>query len=187
MSHEIIYREYENNKTESQILNEVLETVRHSGDGYGTDHIKFITDQIFENENEAVKYIDKIDTDWYGGFAVKFYDYSGAKKTKKIEEYESKIDEIIKKKNAYFHAHHVKNFTAKFIGCAKCGSKLSREHLIGNSCPLCGSDLRAASTLERLANFDKRRDEYKQKIAQEVQKQKKAAKIKWLVKFEYHS
>ena len=185
MGHSINYRIYEENKAKGEILSEVLETVRNSGDGYGTSNIKFI-DKGFENEDEAYNYINAIDTGWYDGYAVKFKDYSNAKKTAKISEYEAKIEKLIQEKKKYKEEHSVHTFKAKHIGCEKCGSKLNKEYLIGESCPLCRNDLRSKTTLDKIKWYEDKVAECRNKIEVEKKKQTKNVKVNWLVKYEYH-
>lgn len=185
--HNIIHWTYPEKTSINKIESDVVNYVHTHGDRYGTDRIVMLSNKPFDNEKQAKSYIDEMDRDFYGGYAVKFYDYSNAKKTKKIDELKAKLLELSKNRDEYISAHHVKEFKASFIGCAKCGSKLSRQHLISDKCPVCRNDLRAESTLERIASFEKRIKECKEKIQQEIEKQKDKANIKWLVKFEYHS
>lgn len=185
--HNIIHWTYPEKTSISQIEKEILNYVHSHSDGYGTDKIAILSTKPFENEDEARTYIDEMDRNFYGGYAVKFYDYSKVKDTKKITELKSKLAEIMHKQSEYIDTHHVKDFKASFIGCAKCGSKLSKQHLKNDKCPVCYADLRAESTLERIASFKNRINECQEKIQQEIHKQKDKAKIYWLIKFEYHS
>lgn len=184
--HNIIYLTYPEKTDKNKIEKDVIKYVKSHGDRYGTDSIRFLYD-VFENEEEARAHIDDIDKGFYDGYGAKFYDYSSVKETKKINELKSKLAEILHTQSVYIDTHHVKNFKASFIGCSKCGSKLNRQHLTCDKCPVCHNDLRAESTLERIANFKKRAQECQEKIMQETQKQKNKAEIKWLIKFEYHS
>lgn len=185
--HNIMYDVYAEKTTKQAITEKVSYDVRHSGDGYGTETVQFPTSNVFETYEAAQNYIESIDKDFYGGYAVKFYDFSKVKNTKKIDELEAKIRDTHTKRNEYEKVHSVKNQKAAFIGCSKCGSKLSREMLRSEKCPLCYTDLRANTTLERLSSFDSRVKEYRKKIDEERIKEKKKAEIKWLVKYEYHS
>ena len=185
--HNIIHWTYPEKTSIKQIENDVVNYVHSHGDRYGTEKIEMLSTKPFENEDEARNYIKEMDRNFYGGYAVKFYDYSSVKDNKKISELKSKLAEIMHKQSEYIDTHHVKDFKASFIGCAKCGSKLSRQHLISDKCPVCHNDLRAESTLERIASFKNRVKECQEKIMQETQKQKDKANIYWLVKFEYHS
>lgn len=185
--HNICYREYPESISKREITDKVIAIVARSGDRYGTDRIKFCDDPICDNISAAQEYIREIDSAFYGGYAVRYYDFSKVKNPKKVDELEKKIQEILEKKKAFADAHSVKKQKAAFIGCPKCGSKLNRERLRGNDCPLCWNDLRSESTLNRLASYDNRIDEYKKQIKKERLKDKKKAAVMWLVKFEYHS
>lgn len=135
---------------------------------------------------EAEKFISAHDRHFYDDHAVRFYDYSGATKTAKITEYETKVSEFKKAKSDYIKEHSVKKFQAKHIGCPKCGSKLNKNYLNYDKCPLCGTDLRSKTTLEKIKWFDEKIKDYQSRIETEKRKQKNKAKIKWLIKYEYH-
>ena len=103
-----------------------------------------------------------------------------------MEKISDRISETAKKARAYAEEHSVKKLKAAFIGCPQCGSKLRREHLRSDFCPLCHTDLCSNTTLERLKRFRTVEEELREKLKQEQIKQKKLASVKWLVKFEYH-
>lgn len=185
--HQCIKDTFNGKKTKREITDSVLAKVRNSGDGYGTECIFFPTDKIFDTEEKAVDFIDDYCGDkFYAGCAVKFYDYTNVKSTAKIIELRNKISENNKKKIEYIKQNSVKNQKAAYIGCRSCGSKLNKDKLRGESCPLCYSDLRSATVLNRINGFDKKKDELLSKIETEQIKQKKKAEIKWLVGYEYH-
>lgn len=184
--HNICYREFDEKVPEKRIQDEVLNIVSHSGDGYGTDRIAFSHREPFANNEAAERWIRENDG-WYKGIAVRFCDYSKCKATKKIETLERKILDNTIKCNEYVKAHSIKTFKAEYVGCSCCGSKLKRELLRNNKCPVCYEDLRAKSTLDRIQGFDKKEKDLQAQIEAEKQKDKKNVIVKWLVKFEYHS
>lgn len=186
--HNILYRVFDENVTRSAIISYVKDVVQHSGDHYGTDNVEFYTpSQPLVNRAAAEEWIHNHDGGWYKGIAVKFYDHSKCKKTKKIETLEQRIAENTIKLNEYVKAHSIKTFKAAYIGCSCCGSRLNKELLKNNRCPVCFEDLRAKSTLERIEGFKKKEKELRAQIEAEKQKDKKNVSVKWLVKFEYHS
>ena len=75
---------------------------------------------------------------------------------------------------------------AAYVGCSSCGSRLNKEKLRGEKCPLCGTDLRSQSTLDRLKALRSKHLEIMSQLEDERCKDKNKATIKWLVKFEYH-
>lgn len=186
MGHCIMCEPLAESYSKREIVDLVINHVAHSGDRYGTDNVRFPTDKIFENREAAEQYINSIDKGWYDGIAVKYLDFSDVKDSSKTKDLQEKINEVAAKKKEYVAAHSVKAQKAAYIGCPECGSKLNKERLRGESCPLCSTDLRAASTLERIASFDNRINEYRKKIKAEKEKDKKKAKVMWLVKWEYH-
>lgn len=184
--HNICYRVFDEKVPEKRIQDDVLNIVSHSGDGYGTDRIAFSHREPFANKEAAEQWICENDG-WYKGIAVRFCDYSKCKATKKIETLERKILDNTIKCNEYVKAHSIKTFKAEYVGCSCCGSKLKKDLLRNNRCPVCYEDLRAKSTLDRIQGFDKKEKELRAQIDAEKQKDKKNASVKWLVKYEYHS
>jgi len=187
MGHVIIHKTFSGDKTPQQITDAVLYAVQHSGDRYGTERVQFpCSGIIFENEDAAKAYINSINHDFYGGYAVKFRDYSHVPYPQKALEYRKKREETMQKKKEYADAHSVKRQKAAYVGCSACGSKLNRERLRGELCPLCNTDLRAKTTMERIKAYDQKIAELDVKAEREHEKDKKKAKIMWLVKYEYH-
>lgn len=186
MGHAIMHHTYPSTWTLKQVVDDVINYVQHNGDRYGTDRVRMPTEEVFDTYADAEAYISRVDRHDYDGIAVKYLDFTGVEDTPKIKELRAKITETHQKREEYIRTHSVKTQKAAYIGCQSCGSKLNKEKLRGERCPLCSTDLRAASTLERIASFATRIEEYDKKITQERLKQKKKAKVKWLVKFEYH-
>lgn len=54
--------------------------------------------------------------------------------------------------------------TSEYIGCKKCGSKLSSKYLTSNYCPLCKEDLRSATIIERLKKLNEQKTEYQNQL-----------------------
>ena len=58
---------------------------------------------------------------------------------------------------------------------------------IWSCCPLCRADLRSKTTLEKIKWYEDKIADYRKRIEAEKMKQKKNAKVKWLVKYEFHT
>lgn len=89
---------------------------------------------------------------------------------------------------------HYEGVKSQFISCKKCGSKLASKYIgktIRNTCPACYTDLRPASTLSAISNAKQKWEKAKAELKKaelKMQKTKESkAKIKWLVKVEYHT
>ena len=142
---------------------------------------------------EAIKYIENHDRGDYDNLAVKYKNYANVeiKPAKACESLKIKIAELTEKKRAYETQHGVHNFKSSYIGCSRCGSKINREYLKGNRCPVCGEDLRGKTTLDTLKRYDERIKEATEALKEEQLKNKKKhekkAKTEWIVKIEYHT
>ena len=104
-----------------------------------------------------------------------------------MEELQRKLKDLQNARQKYRQEHSVHIFKAKYVGCEGCGSKLNKEHLVGEKCPLCRTDLRSKTTIEKLEWYDTKERQIISKIESEKEKQSKKAKVKWLIKIEYHS
>ena len=185
--HNIGYMDFKENVKRDDVIQAIMDEAIMNGDGYSS-RVKW-HDEIppLETREEAYKRIRQLDNGWYDDHAVRYKRYASAKKTKKIEEYERKVAELEEGKRKYERDHSVKTLQATHIGCNFCGSKLYRQLLRSETCPLCGKDLRSKTTLDKLQWFDDKRAYYENRIAEEEKKQKRGYEIYWLVKYEYHS
>lgn len=184
--HNIHYWVYDENVSKAHVMADLQYQANQDGDGYSSRFTWHDNTKPFESYDEAMAFIKSVDKGWYDDHAVRFKDYSGVT-SPKIAEYEKKIAELEESRKAYILEHSVHNLSAKHIGCPKCGSKLNKEFLVGEICPLCKTDLRSKTTLDKLRWYADKANDYNKRIAEEQRKQSKKAKIKWLVKFEYHS
>lgn len=185
--HNIHYLDVKENAKRDDVMADIVYHAERDGDGYQS-RVKW-HDEIspLETREEAYKRICDLDNGWYDDHAVRYKKYERAKKTKKIEEYERKIAELRESERKYTQDHSIKKLQASLITCQKCGSKLSKQYLRSECCPLCYNDLRSKTTLDKLQWFEDKRAEYENRIAAEEKKQKRGYEIYWLVKYEYHS
>jgi len=188
MGHIIGYLTYNENTSKAEIMNDIYELARRDGDGgYSSSMTWHDNIPPFDTEEQAREFIEAHDQGFYDDHAVRFKDYSKAVKTAKMAEYAMKIEELIKAKKEYIAEHSVHTFQAKHIGCPKCGSKLNKDYLSGERCPLCRTDLRSKTTLDKIKWYEDKIDDYHKRYSAEMMKQKKNAKIMWLVKYEFHT
>ena len=185
--HNIDYWSVEEKCDRGAVLCDIEDVARRNGDGY-SGPLKW-HDEVspLKNREEAEKWIQAHAKGWYDDHAVRYYDYSRAKITKKIEEMQKKNAELGLKIAEYQKKHSVKNFKANFIGCDKCGSKVARVYLRSDKCPVCGDDLRSVGVIAGENELYHKRAVLLEKIKEETEKQEKNRDVRWLVKFEYHS
>ena len=110
--------------------------------------------------------------------------YKEVKPTAKLKELKDKLEEaaeeLKKTSSPYYSSSTVKS---KFIGCKHCGSKLAVSYIKGNTCPLCGEDLRPESELKRVARLKDKVKKLKENIKTI---ENRNFELYWLVKVEYH-
>lgn len=186
--HNIGYMDVKDGTKYDDVIDEIREIADFDGDGYDSYQMDFHENvPPFESRDEAMAWIKQHDKGFYDDHAVRYKKYAPANVTEKIKAYTHKMTELWNAKQDYIREHSVQKLQAKLITCPKCTSKLSKQYLRGNSCPLCYTDLRSKTTLDKLQWFDDKREYYANRIAEEERKQKRGYEIYWLVKYEYHS
>lgn len=202
MGHSVHHATYDEKVNKTKVQNYWDEYAAHEDWQEGcsglSQNIRWI-DYICDDREAAEEYIKKHDRGWYDQLAVKFRDTSSISTTSALKEKLVKqIASYKEKKLRYDQDHSVTNFKAEYVSCPDCGSKLARAYLgkqrlacSPNYCPVCGkSDIRSSSVLEQLNSFQKRINLWEKQLKEEdkklAQKQVAKAKIKWLVKVEWH-
>lgn len=187
MSHNIHFITCAEKVNRRAVMTDIAVHAEKDGDGYSsrfTWHDEIPPYESYEKAEEAIKMLDR---GWYDDHAVRYYDYSKAEKTAKMAEYEAKVAELVEGLRKYKREHSVHTFQAKHLGCPNCGSRLNKDYFTGECCPLCRTDLRGKTTLDKIKWYEAKIADYRARIEAEKMKQKKKAVIKWLIKYEYHS
>ena len=193
MSHEIKYLTYDVSTPISRIEAEIqhyvsCRTVEEGGHGLN-DPIRWRGDTIYADYDQAYAAINTVDRP-YDQIAVKYRVYPKAEPSAAMKTLEARLSAEQQKRVDYAKKHSVSTFKAEYVGCPTCGSKLKKELLSGEHCPLCRGDLRGKTTLETLAKYSENIKELQNKIQierrKQQQKMEKQSKLVWLVKIEYH-
>ena len=138
---------------------------------------------VFDSKAEAENFLNKQGT--YVDGCVRFRE--PAKPSAKMINLKEKIKATCQKQREFDKNHNITSRKSKLIGCENCGSKVAKNFLKSNFCPVCGKDLRAEYILEKLKEYDKKNEFLKEEYEKEKNKQaKKKPVIKWLVKTEVH-
>ena len=145
--HNVEYFTYKENVDKRKVVNSLNDYVAHQDWQEGCSGLY-----------RDIKYIESHDRGDYDNLAVKYKSYANVeiKSTKACENLKTKIADLTDKKRVYETQHGVRNFKSSYIGCSRCGSKVNREYLKGNRCPVCGEDLRGKTTLDTLKRYDER-------------------------------
>lgn len=148
-------------------------------------HLKLILldAEPVDGYDNAMKKIDDLYKE-YGrrnNYGIRYMDYGKVKPTKKMEDMKRQIGELEQKSATYATEHSVLAFKAEFVGCPCCGSKLKRERLKTDKCPLCNTDMRSKTTIETLNGYRSKIRELEKRIRTEENKQKGRAEMRWMV------
>ncbi len=190
MSHNIRYFEYKAEKFNKKKVEKDLNTfVRQAtreegGSGLGSP-IRWLND-IADNYEDAQDHIDKVDRGWYDQIAMR-YRVSIKPTTQAYKKLLAQWKEINDKLLEMQNTVHYKSVKSAFVGCKECGSKLATKYIRTNRCPLCGKDLRPATTLNTIERLKAKQKELDKKITEAERKASAKAPLMWLIKIEYHT
>lgn len=138
-----------------------------------------------ENQEAAENFLDERN-DWHRNWnvAVRFYDRSNCRPTKKCGELLNRLHAEEEKLSSYIKAHDLSTFKASLISCSKCGSKLNKDYLKGHHCPLCRNDMRSETTKNTVSRYQQKIRDIKRDIMAEEKKSSGKAVVKYLVLYE---
>lgn len=195
MSHNIEYYDYPASVDRKKVLAELSAHVscctRMEG-GHGIDKIRWL-DHVCDTYDEAMYYIPLMDSGHYDQLAVKYREpREPGKKELELQERIRKAYERLQKEKL---TNRLEGLKSEYVGCKTCGSKLRREHMARKSgsrcnfCPVCGADLRSPTVLKSIGNAEKAYKQAQKAYEEEVKRAAKhrKAKLRWLVKIEYHT
>lgn len=191
MSHNIQYFTYTERKSTKAISAELDAYVRKAtwreGGGGIDGGIRFI-DKVMPDYNSAEEFIKANDKGWYDCLAVKYKEVPRGKTTKKLEELQERLKIAHNEYTQLNNYVAAKDFKSEFIGCKNCGSKINREYIKSNACPVCRADMRSETTQKRLEAMRAKVNKLRNDIKDEERKlAEKHGQICWLVKIEYHT
>lgn len=139
--------------------------------------------EVLDSESEAESFLNRQGI--YVDGCVRFRE--PAKPSAKMINLEERIKTTRQKKHKFDKVHNVTSRKSAFIGCNNCGSKIARNYLRGDYCPVCNKDLRAEYIVKKLKEYDEKIEFLKEEYKKEKKKQaKKRSVVKWLVKTEVH-
>lgn len=188
--HNIEYYEYPENVNQKKVQMELdhhvaMEDYQEGCSGLNGD-IRWLNRLgVAKDRDDAERLIKLNDRGWYDQLAVMFYHpirTQANQRLKTLDERENNARQAYNAKNGVW----AESLKAEFVGCRHCGSKLKRELIHTNICPVCRKDLRPDTTLAQV-----KAAELKWKKAQaehnsyRIDHSKK--EVRWLVKIEYHT
>lgn len=196
MSHIVnkeIYNENVNKEKVQKRLDDWATQIGRAEGAHGLNgRIRWSDKAPFNSYDEADEYIDKYyNTGNYEQVAFKYLEWP------QNAYHSSKLDNLTKRYNEWCTKYenlrskiHYKDVKSQFISCPVCGSKINRNFISSNNCPVCKNEMRPKTVLDTL----KRYKEIINDIASQVKVEKESlirkalsqVKVKWLVKVEAH-
>lgn len=196
MGHMVGYRTYPENVDKRIVyadINEILLEENYVENSNGlTNPIRWYEDiQPLLSYEDAKRFIEEHDKKWYDNLAVRFKDIDSLKETKKLKGMKDRYKQIEQDYAKMLNTVECKSFKSQLISCKQCNSKLNKDYMRTNKCPLCGFDIRSDTTKQRILNKEKSLRELKKQIDMEIKKlqeqhNKKSSRsrVYWLVKYE---
>lgn len=160
----------------------------HSPDDYPQERLIIRDQTVFDSYQDASDYLDEAvnSVARYKDLAIPFHDGRDATTSKKLEDVRSRIVKNENARNEYIAKNDIHNRKSKSVTCPCCDSRLTLSYLRIQKCPLCGTDLRSPTVLNRIQKFADDDKKLRKMEADEERKLSKKGPIKWLVKVEAH-
>ena len=123
--------------------------------------------------------------------AVRFkhVDLDALAPTVTMDQIADRIRRMGEQRDKFEAEHSIHVLAAKLITCTKCDSRIAKDWVEGELCPVCGNDLRSAYIPEQIATYEAKMAELREEHAQARDRQVKRAmakgelnaRVTWLV------
>ena len=148
-------------------------------------------DKLFEDYDSAQEYLAQT-TGSYMETAVKYKEYPRTQPSKAMEDLNRRIKEYNERIQA-LNIPHYQGAKQATVKCKCCGSSHATKfcgNTYRNNCPVCRSDLRPQSTLERIESYKSKLKDLEKRLKEEEGKQNRKngnkVSIRWMVCCEVH-
>ena len=106
-----------------------------------------------------------------------------------MNQIEDRIRRIGEQRDKYTAEHSIHTLAAKLITCTKCDSRIAKDWVEGEDCPVCGNDLRSPYIPEQIATYNDKIADLEHQYAEAHERQVKRAlakgeveaRVMWLV------
>ncbi len=161
-----------------------VEGRREGASGLGMD-IKWLEGvPLFEGEEAAEEYMLRLHDKQC--VAVRFR--KDAPMSKEMREAIQARNDARMKYGQLNGAIHYANVKAQFVSCKKCGSRLAREYLHSNFCPMCRADMRPESVQAAIKRADAAVKKAEKRVTEAQKKaNRKSGEVMWCLQIFYHT
>ncbi len=118
------------------------------------------TSSLYMTEHEAKQAIQEAsDRGEYRAVRCRHIDYDSIEPTATMLRIDDRIKRMREQCEKYTREHSIHTLSAKLITCTKCDSRIAKDWMQGEYCPVCGNDLRSPYIPAQI-------DTYNEKIAE---------------------
>lgn len=188
MSHNVAFYEYSFSTPKVDIERELSAHVRCEcwQEGGNMKPIRWLDEKVCDSREAAEDLCRTMSKDYTDCVAVPY---------RVADVNDNKLRDLMRARSAAYKAYKDANaciaaqsLKSQYIGCKKCGSKLNRDFIKSNFCPLCGEDMRSKTQLLHVVRLKQKVDVAELTVSKcELALAKKSKKLMWLVKIGYHT
>lgn len=108
----------------------------------------FFKEKICNTRTQAMEYLKAVPT----SYAVKYK--IGIAPSPKMVSLEKRLHEKEERLATYTSAQNEKKFTAAFVSCPHCKSRVNRDFIHPPLCPVCGKDMRSDTAVKTITTLE---------------------------------
>lgn len=172
---------FSENKSKSDILesiNNVISMVTNKK----ISKINWINDSICKNYEDASASLKTIINSEYDAFAVRYLKVAKVRRSKELEDLEQKYNTVFGELRKLSEMNYVKGLKINYVTCKNCGSKLKKEYVYRDYCPLCGECLLPKAYQNKLKSTERKLKQIEEELNKEKERLRmESNKVEWLV------
>lgn len=138
----------------------------------------FFKEKVFNTKVQAVEFLKSLPTT----YAVKYK--IGIEPSPQMISLQKRLADKERLLKEYKENQETKRFTADFISCPHCHSKINRTYITPPLCPLCQGDMRPETVIKRLTSLEKAVSDLKTRYERTARKynSKFTGGEKWIIR-----
>lgn len=138
----------------------------------------FFKEKICNTRTQAMEYLKSIPT----SYAVKYK--IGIAPSPKMVSLEKRLHEKEERLATYTNAQNEKKFTAAFVSCPHCKSRVNRDFIHPPLCPVCGKDMRSDTAVKTITTLEETVKDLKKRYEDTARKynSKFTGGEKWIIR-----
>jgi hypothetical protein len=138
----------------------------------------FFKEKICNTRTQAMEYLKAVPT----SYAVKYK--IGIAPSPKMVSLEKRLHEKEERLASYTSAQNEKKFTAAFVSCPHCKSRVNRDFIHPPLCPVCGKDMRSDTAVKTITTLEETVKDLKKRYEDTARKynSKFTGGEKWIIR-----